>query len=555
MKRQRDETITTRVYSYGAVPARVAAVRNEEAALAQMRLGQRLWNVLVAIERARHDRYIRIMADETSARIAELTAAIEAGREEIRERRKLARKRAVPTGDVTPRIEEWREERKRLIAAQQESKQERHEGRRVELAALAEATKRRIKRARQAAASMGLFWGSYNDIVQRADAGRKLGDLQFRGFRGQGTVTAQIMGGMAVGVVTEQGGNQFFQIAAETAGQKWRYARMRIGSDAARGPVWLEIPIVFHRELPADGQIKSVSMTRRVVAGWPRWQLNVTCNVAKPQPKAGMAIAVDIGWRVIEAGVRVAYWQDEAGRSGEVVVQARDLGEFGRVRSLGSICDTMREEFLPGLAAWLGALELPEEWQQEAAHLGQWRSNDRLARLIRWWSDHRLPEDGGWYFGARQWRQKYLHLANWQRSLQDQLVLRIQEQYRVWAAGVARRYGTVVIEHFDLRRVAVVPEPEGEARQKDYRQRVSPSTLRAAVRNACQREGLAVVELPAEWTTATCHMCGKRCEWDHGELVHRCEHCGAMWDQDANAAANLLQQWLASAGMVAEVMA
>jgi hypothetical protein len=42
---------------------------------------------------------------------------------------------------------------------------------------------------------MGLFWGSYNDIVQRADAGRKHGgELHFRGFRGEGTLTAQIMG-------------------------------------------------------------------------------------------------------------------------------------------------------------------------------------------------------------------------------------------------------------------------------------------------------------------------------------------------------------------------
>ena len=53
MKHQIQDDKTTRVYMYGAVPERVACVRNEESAIDQLRLGHRLWNVLVAIERAR----------------------------------------------------------------------------------------------------------------------------------------------------------------------------------------------------------------------------------------------------------------------------------------------------------------------------------------------------------------------------------------------------------------------------------------------------------------------------------------------------------------------
>src|SRR3954452_18777153 len=181
---------------YGTVPARVASVGNEEAAIAQMKLGSRLWNVLVAIERARVSRYRRIMHDEVQERIEETRGQLAALRQEAKDRRKAVRGRA-HTEDLLPQIAQL----KLTIADpgqfQKQTSEGRHDARRGELTALTERTKRRIKRARQAAAKLGLFWGTYNNILQRADTGRKHGgELQFRGFRGEGTVTAQIQGGI-----------------------------------------------------------------------------------------------------------------------------------------------------------------------------------------------------------------------------------------------------------------------------------------------------------------------------------------------------------------------
>jgi hypothetical protein len=67
VKRKQDNS-SSRVYTYGCVPARVAPVLGEERALAQMRLANRLWNVLVAIARARVARYRRIVRDEDQER-------------------------------------------------------------------------------------------------------------------------------------------------------------------------------------------------------------------------------------------------------------------------------------------------------------------------------------------------------------------------------------------------------------------------------------------------------------------------------------------------------
>jgi hypothetical protein len=538
--------LTARVYQYGTVPARVAPVIGEAAADGQLRLAGRLWNVLVAIERARVERYRIIMRDEGQERIDSLRHQISTLRDEIKARRKAVRARNVETKDLTDAIGAARAELGAAIETQKASSAARHDAKRADLAALNERTKRRIKRARQAAASLGLFWGTYNDIVARADTGCKAGELHFRRYAGDGTLTAQIMGGATVARCIG-GEHSFFVVDPSINGQKWTRARMRIGSTADRAPVWLDVPIVMHRPIPAGAMIKSVSMTRRNL----RWTVNITVTAAAPKPKLqGPSIAIDLGWRLLPHGVRVAYCIDDAGQEQQVVVSTADIGEFGRIRSVRSICDCGRDHFLPIMVAWLAGRDLPEQWRTQTAALAQWRSGDRLAALIRWWADHRLDGDEQIYITAQEWRKQYLHLANWWRNLENQMRARVREQYRIFAARVARDYAAVYLEEFDLREVAEKAPAESEAQNtasSGYRQMVSPSMLRAAVKNACFREGVRVVDLPAEYTTRVCHHCGYAGQWDQASAVmHRCDGCGRLWDQDANAARNLLALGLAS---------
>jgi hypothetical protein len=532
--------MTVRVYQYGTVPPRVAPIIGEDVANEQLRLSNRLWNTLVAIERTRMERYKRIMYDASQEQIEKLQLRVGVLREEIRLRRKSARSRSVDLSDVRPALEASRADLRTAIDQQKSTAASRHDAKRAELTALSERTKHRIKRARQAAASMGLFWGTYNDIVGRADTGRKAGDLQFRRFSGDGTLTAQIMGGATVARCSD-GGHGFFQIGAAVIGQKWRYARMRIGSNPDRSPVWLEIPIVLHRPIPEESAVKSVSMTRRN----GRWTLNVTVTMESPAQRTdGAEIAVDLGYRLKPEGVRVAYWANSTGTHGEVLVSSSDICQLERVHSLRSICDRSRDEFLPVLAEWLADRVLTSEWMTKTTALSQWRSSDRIAALIRWWADKRLADDEEIFSAAREWRKNYLHLANWWRNLEDQLHLRLREQYRRFAAGIAKTYRVLYIEDFDLREVAEKPMAESDeprTASARYRQMVGPSVFRHALINACLREGVAVVKLPAEYTTRTCHSCGYAGEWDQAATIsHRCERCGTLFDQDHNAALNLL---------------
>jgi transposase len=185
-----------------------------------------------------------------------------------------------------------------------------------------------------------------------------------------------------------------------------------------------------------------------------------------------------------------------------------------------------------------GAGEIPCEVQ----------SSDRVADLVRWWSDHRLAGDEEIYRTAIEWRRQYIHLANWWRNQQEQMTLRVREQYRIFAVEVTRKYGILILEDFDLRQLAVT-EQKPKDKQKDnqrktasnYREMVSPSVFRGALLNACRREGLEIRIVPGAYSTRTCHACQTVEKWDQSaSVVHRCENCGARWDQDQNAAINLL---------------
>jgi hypothetical protein len=97
---------------------------------------------------------------------------------------------------------------------------------------------------------------------------------------------------------------------------------MRIGSNADRSAVWLEIPIVYHRDLPPNADIKSVSMSRKTVAGKVRWSLTIICTMPKPEQVSterhtARPLALDLSYRLMPTGVRVGYWHDSQER-GEI---------------------------------------------------------------------------------------------------------------------------------------------------------------------------------------------------------------------------------------------
>ena len=90
---------------------------------------------------------------------------------------------------------------------------------------------------------------------------------------------------------------------------------------------------------PWTATIRSASVICEKVGSRERWRLLVT--VAQPERAArqGPAVAVDLGWRLLPEGLRAAYWEDEHGDHGQLLLEPAVLWQFSKLNDLKSIQD------------------------------------------------------------------------------------------------------------------------------------------------------------------------------------------------------------------------
>ena len=116
----------------------------------------------------------------------------------------------------------------------------------------------------------------------------------------------------------------------------------------------------------------------------------------------------------------------------------------------------------------------------------------------------------------------------------------------MFAKKLCSKYNRVVLEDFDLRKVAKKPAPEsgtkGSLPPDRQRTIAAISVLRGAIENFCGREGIDIVRVEAKDSTRECHVCGHVEGKQIVSLIHECSHCHVKWDQDYNAAINLLRR-------------
>jgi transposase len=171
-------------------------------------------------------------------------------------------------------------------------------------------------------------------------------------------------------------------------------------------------------------------------------------------------------------------------------------------------------------------------------------SIDRLAGVVkRWREEGRFAGDQEIYDRLEAWRAQDAHLLEWASNLRDQLLLRRREVYRVAAARLSERYRTCVVEELNLAAFARREGPAEDAPDKArlMRHRAALSTLRQALGRR-----MRTVIVPSAYTTQECHICGyvQKLFDAAKQLRYRCEACGSEWDQDENAAQNLLRRYL-----------
>lgn len=545
-----------RVYRYGLTPP----THNAELVRAQMRAGHDYRNTLTEIERGRRAAMREAMS--SYADVAELERAVSAVEMDLERAIRVVSKERAKTRSRSETAEQ-----RQAVAAARAAKKEavgRLRERRMQLREDAE-LKARIDRIdelanelkRSARAATDAYWGTYllaEDAVSKAAKaplydGAEPNDPRFRRWDGTGSIGVQIQHGMTRAELLSCEDTRM-QIAESPRGRHdvYRVLRVRVGSDG-RAPVWAEWGLKMHRPIPDDGRIKNASVVLRRVATREEWYVTITVDEAEREPTCGHgAVAMNLGWRKMGDECRVAMCVDESGAVRELRLPSVIATGIARADEIRGTRDTEFARALASLLAWIDSSEtIPACLAKARETLPQWKSEARLASLVRRWRDERVDGDGAAFDAAEAWRKQDVHLWQWEAEQRRRSELHRREVYRCWAAEMAQTYSTIVLDDVDLSELAKRAPKEAAAANETARHMrvlVAPSELRGALENAFLGRGGHVVQLSSKDITHTCAICGLVESWDAAPMVHHaCGGCGAIWDQDENAARVLLTQW------------
>lgn len=321
-----------------------------------------------------------------------------------------------------------------------------------------------------------------------------------------------------------------------------------------------------------DAQVKQVELHVRRLGiggtdGKPRFRYAILVTVDDPTPAPGKGpgvVAVNVGWRPRPDGsVRVGYYVGDNGEHGEIAVPKELLESLQHAESLQGIRDRLFDLAKARLGQYLATLTEPPAWLTEGTeHLAKWRGGGRLERLLAVWRDNRIPGDedvfrelaGPKRNAAGQdeaWLPKYWHLLAWEQNARRKALARRKLLFQYWGKRLGERYGTLLLEDFDLSAERRKPTVE-EGTQKERTPLVklmnaaAPGELRTWLAMAQERRGGEVVRETLPLATQRCAHCGYEGRWDAAEsVVHTCRSCGQQVDQDWQNCQNRLRDFQA----------
>lgn len=547
----------TKVYRYRLKPP----AENRDIVTQQMRLAHRYYNKLIEIERVRRFT-VRALYDQRSdlsklkAETEERQGALEEAEASIREMRQQSRSRS-ETKEMRQKAKALRAELRASREAFRSARKALRDDEQFQRDA-AEIDAEALAKSKAARSECGVYWGTYLIQENAFNLARKSKmDPRFRRWTGESAVGVQIQKGITVDEATS-GSDTRIVLDPCPAGRNGRRRsmlrgtlRLRVQSGERKEPVWAEWPITLHRPLPTGARIKRVDVHRSLVGPKEQWSAHFTLDVPGPFQCAGAAgaVAVDIGWREREQGLRVAYLCDGLECDEEVLLDPDVATRIQKVRDLQEIRDKRRDQMAPKLIEELRKIEAPEWLQEKTAYISQWRAQARFAALVLEWRERRFAGDQKAYELLEAWRKRDKHLWLWETAQRKSTLRRRREQYRRLGAKLAQSYRVLVLEDFDLRDMARLAEvgEEGEQAAQVIRTRrfmAATSELRDCLEKAFASRGGTVVWMASKDTTRRCHVCGHTEAFDAAKSVwHACGSCGATWDQDRNAAINLIERW------------
>lgn len=471
-----------------------------------------------------------------------------------------------------------------------------------ELEQIRDTHKANRKQIRQTYADQGLYWGTYNRVLDDHAVARKLvskargegraAQLRFHRFDGTGTLTIQLQRQAGdpprtPDTIAEGDGKwrnvlQLTKINADpaTVAAMTGAQRRRTGTDRAL-LTWsigngrtFELPVTVHRPMPPDADITGAQLTVRRTGAHTSISVALTARIPDPDPVEGRpAVALHGGWRTRPDGsVRVGAWATTTpvtvpdtltdvvvahagGRWGEIVLPAAWLAYATRPSALRAQRDLNRAPVQAKLADWLDQHPQPGDDDRPdltGAVVRQWRSPARMAALAIQWRDD--PPEGGHDIAhlLEAWRKQDKHLWEWEAHQRAKAVARRDDAWRRVGAWLAEHAGVLVTEDTDLAVLRQEPDPADSdpvlagSVQRAARNRAvlaAPGALRQFARAAATRRGVAIRVVDAAYLSRTCPYCHTVGDPDPryaAAAVVVCPTCDRSYDQDHAAATAML---------------
>jgi hypothetical protein len=410
-----------------------------------------------------------------------------------------------------------------------------------------------LETCREIVAKSGLNWECGPAVLDRFETARRMAVKGERGWPKQQTSMRSIIiphcytsGGIAVaGLFRASRRMKLRAVPAEAyadshrATTRKRLTRGVFGFDGGA----IEFEAILHRAIPQTAIIKGCAWVGKyhLVKGW-QWAITIT--IEEPPAgsnKARKAVAVDIGWRLLNDAIRVAVAVDEDGTVRDLRLPLDGARVHERRHNLPSgwrdlaLLDSQMSVLLEQAKTELLSLGVPECCRVSVMQFGR-MTQAGLCRLLC-----HLEQDGTAPKAVdtlQKWRAQNDRLRSIRAFLSDRLTGRRRWLYRNFAAQLCRSYRRVVLKRLPLKLVHQSPDALGTAAR--YRQWSSPGELTLYIRQAAVSHGAAIVEAEPAFSTTTCSQCGAQAI-QTAAVVLTCAN-GHSWDQDENAARNLLSQ-------------
>lgn len=431
----------------------------------------------------------------------------------------------------------------------------------VELRALESSRREDVKVARQ---NSGLWWSNYNAVVRSFERARSAamrgGNTMRRRSEGEnGRITNTLQGGADIEALFDGSLSQVMvrppagrAWTAESRGERRRLQRTTLSATVfvregdRRTVTW---PMIMHRPIPPDCRVKEVIITRRRVGGRWKWSASFMCaRAAEPTPSPSTTtriVGVDIGWRRVPDGLRVATIVT-SGEPPRFVNLPRDLlDSFGLIDDLRA---RVRAITLRGLDLLQSAdSSMYDPPFQDLLREFQSIPEKRAAHL-------KAFSQGPFFLSQRQeaigadmltWRREYKKITTWLVNQQRKVVGRRNHLYQNVAIDVLSDVSEVIINDVKVGEIAARKPLNVDGsffpnRANYYRIAAAPSELIRALKLQAAKRGITFAKREAE-SPVRCPGCGSTSRKTRGDALPQiCAKCDTSFDQDVAACQSLL---------------